>query len=301
MLYRLGNYKTRTSYYFFAVFLLIYFCFIQQNVPFSEITTKLTGYGQFLLIGLVAAIVANSTGAGGGIVFLPAFTLLGLSPVEALATSFAIQCFGMTSGALAWLQRGSSGVKEKPFQWGIFQTTLFLTVIPGLIGLLTVQWLEIPAPIAVKQLFALLSFVLAFAIIYRIKTKQFEDGERTHRLTRTEKNILVIAALLSGALTAWLSIGIGEIIAVTLIIMGFSAFIAVAAAVCISSISVLLGVQFHVWTSNAINLDVLLFAAPGALIGGAIASRIATLVGITRLKVFMSGWIMISAIVYLNV
>ena len=63
----------------------------------------LKNYYHFLILGLIGAIVANSTGAGGGIVFIPAFTALGVSGLSALGTSLAIQCFGMTAGALSWL------------------------------------------------------------------------------------------------------------------------------------------------------------------------------------------------------
>jgi len=60
-------------------------------------------YSYFLLVGLFGAIVANSTGAGGGIVFIPFFTSLGIEGSQALGTSILIQCFGMTAGAVSWL------------------------------------------------------------------------------------------------------------------------------------------------------------------------------------------------------
>lgn len=301
MLYQLGSYRIRAIFYFVAALLLYYGCFYIQNLPITIFTDKFNDYGHFLLVGLLAAVVANSTGAGGGIVFLPAFSLLGLTAMEALATSFAIQCFGMTSGTLAWLQRANDGKKHHPTQWLIFNQTLLLTLVPGLLGLLLVQWLAISPPIAIKKLFALLSFVLALAIIYRVSSKTNLETYRTVGFSKYEVVFLVCAAFFSGALTAWLSIGIGEIIAVILIIMGFSAYIAVAAAVTISSLSVIAGVQLHIWSTEQINTDVLLFAAPGALIGGALASRIATAVGVTKLKLFMSLWIIVSAIVYLQI
>ena len=74
----------------------------------------------YFFIGIFAAVVANSTGAGGGIVFIPAFMKLGMSATESLATSIAIQCFGMTSGALAWISFKNKGHSSDPTAMGEF-------------------------------------------------------------------------------------------------------------------------------------------------------------------------------------
>ena len=59
-------------------------------------------YGGFVFLGLLGAIFANATGAGGGVVFIPFFNQLEFSSVTSIATSFAIQCCGMTAGAITW-------------------------------------------------------------------------------------------------------------------------------------------------------------------------------------------------------
>ena len=79
-------------------------------ILFSLSANKLnlvSDYGYFILLGVVGAIVANSTGAGGGIIFIPFFTALGLGVNESLGTSIVIQCFGMTAGAISWLRQVS--------------------------------------------------------------------------------------------------------------------------------------------------------------------------------------------------
>ena len=77
--------------------LIIIFIYIEN--PYNFITE----FGHFFPLGLIGAIAANSTGAGGGIVFIPAFTSLGIEGNNALGTSLAIQCFGMTAGSISWL------------------------------------------------------------------------------------------------------------------------------------------------------------------------------------------------------
>ncbi|MEI8600615.1 hypothetical protein P4S55_05730 [Shewanella sp. PP-Sp27a-2] len=55
-------------------------------------------------LGITGAIFANSTGAGGGggVIFIPVFSSLSFSESQSVATSFMIQCFGMTAGAISW-------------------------------------------------------------------------------------------------------------------------------------------------------------------------------------------------------
>ena len=59
-------------------------------------------YALFSLLGVLGAIFANSTGAGGGVIFIPAFNELNFTEIQSIGTSFAIQCFGMTAGGLTW-------------------------------------------------------------------------------------------------------------------------------------------------------------------------------------------------------
>lgn len=249
-------------------------------------------------IGIVAATIANSTGAGGGIVFLPIFMGLGFSPIETLATSIAIQCFGMSSGALAWL---SYQIKEKeyhPKQWQVFPSILIISASSSLIGvILTQQRLPHP-PIDIEFLFSIFSLIIGSVILVRsFRTKQEALG-RENFLTTTEKILLACASFIGGAMTAWISIGIGEILLIFLIFLGFRLNVAVAAAVCVSAINVLVAVPHHI-QMQSISIEVLIYAAPGALIGGVIARYLAIHLGAQKLKAAASGWIILSATPYL--
>ena len=86
----------------------------------------------FFLMGIVGATIASSTGAGGGIVFLPIFISQGFSPLESLSTSLAIQCFGMSSGALAWVQYQNSEKVDFPNQWKGFYPVLLVALLSSL-------------------------------------------------------------------------------------------------------------------------------------------------------------------------
>lgn len=97
-------------------------------------------------------------------------------------------------------------------------------------------------------------------------------------------------------LTAWLSVGVGEIIAVVMILLGFNALQSVAVAVCVSAVTVWAGISYHVFVDANIRWDILVFAGPAALVGGVLARYLANFLGPLRLKLFMAFWILMVAV-----
>jgi uncharacterized membrane protein YfcA len=267
----------------------------QECALFGEVGN----HWHFFLIGVFAATVANSTGAGGGIVFLPVFTLLGLSVTESLATSLAIQCFGMTAGGLSWLQH----LKKRAIvdaQSKSLRMILLVGVCGALLGLRGAQEL-LPNPNwNIEFLFSSFSLVVGLLIFVRTLTGRDVNGGREEEIRPVELVGLGVSGILGGAITAWLSIGVGEILAIYLLVLRFRVDLAVAVAVCVTSITVISGVPFY-FGKSVIILEVLVFAAPGALIGGTLAKHLAIYLGAKRLKLGMAAWIILTAIVYLIV
>lgn len=263
--------------------------------PLEQFST----FGYYFFIGVFAAVIANSTGAGGGIVFLPAFISLGLTSTESLATSLAIQCFGMTSGCLTWIKYSQQERLDYPLQWQGFSQVVVIGAISSWAGLLGAQyWLPHP-PLDVELFFSLFSLAVGCMILYRTLTISKETPGRTDPLRGTEWLGLVIACFIGGGVTAWISVGVGEILAIYLIYRGLRVNVAIASAVCVTAPSVLISIPYHAVGLFSINLDVLVYAAPGALIGGAIAQQLAVYLGAHRLKITMATWIILSALIYL--
>ena len=249
----------------------------------------------YFFMGIVAATIANSTGAGGGIVFLPVFIGLGFSPAESLATSITIQCFGMSSGALTWI---SFHNKEKilyPKQWKYFYFILTVSALSSCLGvLITQRWMTQP-PLDIELLFSLFSLFIGSIFLHRTLRLTKESHGRIHGFSISEVAGLIIVCFVGGIITRWLSIGVGEILLIYLIFLGIRTNVAIASAVCLSVVSVLTVLPYHI-SSDTISYDVLVYAAPGALIGGVIARSLATHLGAHRLKIAASSWIIISAI-----
>lgn len=91
-------------------------------------------FGLFSVLGVIGAIFANATGAGGGVVFVPFFNYLSFSAQSVVATSFAIQCCGMTAGALTWAAYYKHQHKYDQY-WKALPSVLMLTVPSSICGI----------------------------------------------------------------------------------------------------------------------------------------------------------------------
>ncbi|MFT6242666.1 MAG: putative membrane protein YfcA [Akkermansiaceae bacterium] len=260
---------------------------------------RVGSHWHFFLIGILAATVANSTGAGGGIVFLPVFTVLGLTVTESLATSFAIQCFGMTAGALTWLLHLKRDAVCDAQTSGFLRIFL-VSACGSLLGLRLAQEFLPDPGVKIEWFFSFFSLAVGLLILRRTFVLGTVNGGRDREASSRELAGVAVTTFIGGAITAWLSVGVGEILAIHLLALRYRVNVAVAAAVCVTSITVITAVPYYL-TEQAIVKEVLVFAAPGALIGGTLAKRFAILLGAKRLKLGMAGWIILTAIVYLIV
>lgn len=266
--------------------------FGEGEAPFA----KIGSLWHFFFVGILAATVANSTGAGGGIVFLPVFSLLGLSVAESLATSFAIQCFGMTAGALTWLRHlARDAIRD--VQSESFRMVFLVGASGSLAGLKLAQEFLPDPGVQIEWFFSSFSFLVGVTILVRTIGGDQVNGRRDQAIGFAGLTGVAATALVGGAITAWLSVGVGEMLAIYLIALGFRINLAVAVAVCVTSVTVITAIPFYFATPLVV-LDVLVFAAPGALIGGTLAKRVALFLGARRLKLGMALWIILTAIVY---
>lgn len=253
----------------------------------------------FSLLGIIGAIFANATGAGGGVVFVPFFNHLQFSPQSVVATSFAIQCCGMTAGAITWW-RYKRCHHQTDSQWRALPTSLMLSVPASLCGVWLAQFgpetftALSPFKGGIEQIhlgFGAFSILLAVAIfasipfLKRVALKQ--DAEQLDILA------LPFVSFFGGIVTAWLSVGVGELVAVYLIIRGFNVTMAIAAAVILSAFTVWGAVTYHVLVTHAVVWDVVIFAGAGAIIGGMLAKFVVLAFSPQKLKLFFGTWVLL--------
>ncbi|MDN3653295.1 sulfite exporter TauE/SafE family protein [Thalassotalea ponticola] len=261
-----------------------------------NIGTLVSDYFAFFFLGIGGAIAANSTGAGGGVVFVPFFDAIGMHIDQVIATSFAIQCFGMTVGSISWLLFFNSNSKQRVERVNLLYQALLASVPFSIAGLLLVQYLPIAPVASINLIFSVFSLVFGIVVLYHCA---YLNKRSTHRgaktLTAKEVALIAFVSFIGGIITAWISVGVGEIVAVILLIRGFSVMFSVATGVIVSAISVICGVPYFIELS-LINTQVLMFAAPGAMVGALLARYLALWLGAQRLKLFLGSWILLVGI-----
>ncbi len=252
-------------------------------------------YGNFFFIGLLGAVVANSTGSGGGVIFIPFFSALGLTHIQTLGTSILIQCFGMTAGSLSWLASMKNTSNPLGREFHLVKTILSIGIAPTIFGVLSAQFWVIEPVISMTAMFRIFSVVFGIALLVSALGPQKKDSARLS-LQAYDQVALVAICFFGGMLVSWISIGVGEWVVVYLIFRRYPMMVAVCAGVCMSSVAVLSASFYHVFHLSSVVWEVIMFAAPAAVIGGVFAKYLAFQLGAGRLKIFFGAWILVTGL-----
>lgn len=251
-------------------------------------------YAVFSLLGVAGAIFANSTGAGGGVIFIPFFNQLAFTEQQAIGTSIAIQCFGMTSGALTWWFHYRQQ-KTDLILWQGFKRIIVITSIASVLGIWLIYGFDIKAQSSLPYSFSWFSLILGLSIlliVFWVKPQR----ERS-QLIFVDWIAFIVIGLFGGVITAWLSVGVGELLAIYLILRRFDVTMAVAAAVVVSAITVWSAIGQHTLIEYNIYWQVVFFAGPGAILGGVLAKTLVTHLSARRLKLFFSFWLLLTGFI----
>ena len=278
--------KTNKLYYLGLFFLAWIIALVLVPLSFDE----LSGYFSFAFLGLIGAIFANSTGAGGGVVFIPMFNQLGFTPDQAVATSFGIQSFGMTAGAITWFIHYRKHTFDLNL-WSPFIPIIMITSLFSITGIWLIYGLGQGIPGSLNLVFSIFSVVLGLAILL---TVYFSGRAKEHsRLSWYDIVVIVGIGLFGGVITAWLSVGVGELLATYLILRRFDITMAIASAVIVSAITVWFAIPQHTFVNPVIYWQVVIFAGPAAVIGGIFARTLVTWLSARKLKIFFGCWVLI--------
>ncbi len=214
----------------------------------------------FIPLGFCGAILGNISAVGGGIVFIPAIIFLFQLPaVTALKIALASQSWGMTSGAVGWMQK-----RVVPLR------ALKLTV-PGLLLGSTVSSLVIhPSALLVKLLFGPVSILLG--VLTLVLSKRAGNSNAAADIPANAALPLVVIAFIGGLITGWIAIGEGELVAALLML-----FYGVNVAACIGLGVVLLSINsifltlLHQFFLGGIPWSIAAFTGLGCVFGARLA------------------------------
>ena len=257
-------------------------------------------------IGVVGAVVANTSGTGGGVVFVPVFNalreqgIMALDPLRITAVSMGIQCFGMSMGALRWTDRlwhqpalpvGSREAQVDPHDYFTLVLGGLALALPALLITQRVGAFDRHNVLIGYKTFSIVFGVALLVTTWTVNRKRPECG----RLKRSDLIAVLLLAIPGGILTAYFSVGLGELVALYLFIRHYPVLLCTGVACCLSAVSVIAGSVWHI-AHGTMQWEVVMLAAPGAVLGGFLARPIALWLGARRLKTLDGSWIVLSAL-----
>ena len=245
----------------------------------------------YFIIGVIGATIANTTGAGGGVIFIPFFAFIGLPNVSAVATSIGIQCFGMTAGSISWLRNHPEN-RLKNICYALFCSLV------ALIGMYIAMLLENTKFNQLNLLFGLLSISVAIAYFYLMNSKKSNLNAINSNIKL--KPIIFLASFIGGIFTYYISIGVGELVLIACIASGASLLKSISFAVLTTSLTVIPSL-FLFSFNNYIIPEILLPVGAGAIIGGIFASKIVNIVGAKTVKSFCLIIISLTGIIEISI
>lgn len=239
---------------FVAAWAVVYFSLAQE--PLALLKKNWV----FIPVGFCGAILGNISAVGGGIVFIPVMMFIfHLPAVTALKVALASQSWGMTSGAIGWIQK-----RVVPLR------ALKLTV-PGLLAGSCIGSLVIhPSALLVKLFFGPVSILLGVLTIVLSKRAK-QSAPRTDIPEKATFPLLIIS-LIGGLITGWIAIGEGELVAALLMLYyGVSAPICIGLGVLLLSINSIFLTLIHQFCLGGIPWDIAAFTGFGCVFGARLA------------------------------
>ena len=211
-------------------------------------------------VGFAGAVLGNVSAVGGGIVFIPAMMFVyHLDPVSALKVALASQCFGMTSGAIGWVQRRAVPLR------------LLAPTVPGLLLGSTLGALVVRvSPLLVKSCFGPVSVALGLLTLALLARERRDSAARPPARVLGPAAMVVIAlvSVVGGVLTAWVAIGEGEVVAATLMLAyGVEASAAIGLGVVLLAINSLYLGALHQVALGGIPWEIAAFTGFGCVFG----------------------------------
>jgi uncharacterized protein len=185
--------------------------------------------------------------------------LFRLPPVTALKIALASQSWGMTSGAIGWMQK-----RVVPLR------ALKLTV-PGLLIGSTISSLVIhPSALLVKLLFGPVSILLGVLTI--VLSRRAVKAGAVKEIPRNAAAPLFLIALVGGLITGWIAIGEGELVAALLMLAyGVNVATCIGLGVVLLSVNSIFLTVLHQFLLGGIPWNIAAFTGLGCVFGARLA------------------------------
>jgi len=257
-----------------------------------------------LPISIIIATIAMSSGVGGAVFFSPLFILaLKLDPTVAIGTALTTEFFGFASGVIAYS-------RSKLIDYKLAGNLLIFSIPFAILG--TIYSESIP-PLILKAIFAVGLIFIGFQLYnsWRKEEQMKKEKERQHefyknyesKLTDSKGNVFKYTvcnknmgrsfAAFGGAFVGMISVGLAELQDYHLVARcKVPPPVAVGTSIFVVVITVMVASAGHFYSFfkegpetfyQVINL--LIFTAPGVIIGGQLGAKIQSSIPEDKMKV----------------
>lgn len=253
-------------------------------------------YFFLLIIGTLAGLSGSLVGLGGGFIIIPFLVFFfDLTPQSIVGTSMAVLFINSLSSTFAYLRQ-----KRIDVQSG---TWFALAMIPGSIMGAILTKLVLTGN-GYQLIFGLFLLSISLFILFKpnrpIKlpfrgtvTREFEDRSGETFLYSYHRGFSLAVSFATGFISSFLGIGGGAIMVPTMaLFLNFPPHIATATSMFTILISSLSGTLSH-GVLGHIMWEHVLFLAPGALIGGQLGAKIASMLPSKVLMSVLGGTMII--------
>lgn len=257
-----------------------------------------------LPVSIVIATIAMSSGIGGAVFFSPLFILaLKLDPKVAIGTALATEFFGFSSGVIAY-------ARTKLIDFKLASNLLIFSIPFTIVGMV---YSEAIPPVILKAIFAAGLIFIGFQLYnsWRKEEREKKEKERQqefltnyeseltdsngkmYRYTVCNKNMGRSFAAIGGAFVGMISVGLAELQEYHLVARcKVPPPVAIGTSIFVVVITVLVASAGHFWsfiqegpeTYNQV-MNLLVFTAPGVIIGGQLGAKIQSSIPEDKMKV----------------
>jgi uncharacterized membrane protein YfcA len=230
-----------------------------------------------IAIGIVGGIFGSLIGVGGGIIFAPILTLLGLNPSQTSSTSLIAVTSTSISSVFSYSQQRR--IKYK------FALSLAVLSIPG-----AVLGVYLSTVISIEFFQLLFSIIIILAAVYILFSNRIKEGKGLTKSRLNSYFLMYLCAFTAGIVSSLFGVGGGIIyVPIMLILKGMNMYEAAPSSQFIILISAVTGLIFHIIMGHpdyVYGLSLALGALAGGLLGSKLLGRIRE--GILRIFLSMS-------------
>jgi uncharacterized membrane protein YfcA len=237
-------------------------------------------------LGIVAATIAMSTPAGGGVVFFPTMVMMGIPPMEAVAFSVGAQSVGMgVFGTFNWVKRDRAAI--------LFPVVIAAVLIGSVVSLLALLIFPVAKAEPLQLTFSLFGVCLATYIFFSLQRGLDKKNLRFQWSVWTLVAIALVG-LIGGLFVGYIGAGIDALLFLVLTsLFKVDSHQATVTSIVTMGLTAIVPFGVHLFIINDVPVHLWLMVLPGILIGARIGPWLNKTLGSRRILIGFASLLLI--------